>query len=285
MKGERLTWVLGALVVATAVSAVFPRGGPQLPGMIRFGVLAGAGVVRTERALTPLTDYLGLAVRRAMRPEVVSVDRLRADAGGFDLALLPSTFLDSWGSGEVLAWGKPRGMPGARTRPYALFRRKDPWYDLDAPRVIFGDRFTWSGGAGSDAYLAEHGFGSHEELGGVQYGSDPYDHTESIAALVHGAFDLAIVRESDLREALETGLVDRSRFAFTPAGPAHGDFVLVAGATLSSSARRRIRDAVLNLDLYRYDETNQRVQAILASLDPLGLSGFVPDEVLPSLRP
>jgi ABC-type phosphate/phosphonate transport system substrate-binding protein len=286
MKGERLTWILMGLVVLTAVSAIFPRQSPRLPGVIHFGVLAGAGSARTERALKPLASYLGMHVRRAIVPVVASSTSLRGNAGGYDLALVPSTFVSSWGAkSEVLAWAKHWGPSGARSQPYALHLRERPWHERARPRVILGDSLTWSGGVGSEDYLRSHGFDPAAAGDRVAHGVNPYDHEQAIAALVHGAFDLAVVRDTDLRGAVETGLVDRSRFAFGPAGPAEGGFVLVAGPTLSDSARRRVREAVLNLDLYQYDEANHRVRSILAALRPLGLAGFAPDEVLPSLRP
>lgn len=286
MKGERLTWILMGLIVLTAVSAVFPDPSPKLPGTIRFGVLAGAGSARTVRAVTPLADYLGLTVRRTVVPVVADADELRGNRGDFDLVLIPSTLVSSWSAGStVLAWAKPQGRSRARTRPFALYPRDAPWDERAAPRVIFGDSLTWSGGAGSDGFLADHGFDRASAEGRTAHGVNPYDHLEAVAALVHGAFDLAIVRDADLYEALATGLVDRARFAFGPAGPARGGFVLMAGPTLSDAARRRIREAVLNLDLYQYDEANHRVRSVLASLTLLGLAGFVPDEVLPSLRP
>ena len=116
-------------------------------------------------------------------------------------------------------------------------------------------------------------------------GEEPPALREAIAALVHGAFDLALIRETDLRRAVESGLIDLERFSYEPAGPAAPSFALLAGPRLSGRARNAAREAALNLDHYRFDRSQRRVAAVVAAMGQLGLSGFAPVEPLPALRP
>jgi ABC-type phosphate/phosphonate transport system substrate-binding protein len=276
---------MGALVVATTISALVSGPPSELPGVLRLAVPEGAGNARTERALQPLRDYLAQSARRAIEVSVLPAEDLRQDQQHFDLALIPSTFLDSWGErASILARLRTHSMMGLPSRPYWLSRSDVDWKQLAAPRIVFGDDVTWSGGAGSTEYLHESGFDDLSRFGKVTYGKNPFDHEEAIAALVYGAYDVAIVREADLRRAVDRGFVDRASFTTGPAGEPRADFLLVADVGLSRPARDRLREAVLNLDLYRFDQPNYRVMAILGALEVLGLEGFAPYEVLPSLR-
>jgi hypothetical protein len=223
-------------------------------------------------------------MRRSIELELLRGDHLPDRPESWDLALVPAPFADSEGEAIVLAWSKTRGRTGNRERPVLLHHRGDAWQALEAPRVVFGDSLTWQGGRGAWDHLRERGFASTSDFGRAHYGRNPYDHLEAIAALVHDAYDLAIVRETDLRDALASGLVDRGRFGFEPAGALRPTFVLLASPQLSADARERVRDAVLHLDDLRFERPRPAVDAVLHGLEELGLGGFVPNELLPRLR-
>lgn len=283
---RRATWVIAALVVATAASTLLPAGRAPAPGRVRFAVLEGPGRERTLQAVTPFAEYLGAAVRRAVLPAVIAGDRLGDAPVGFDLALVPASAAAAWPGAEVLAWVSRCRMSAGGCRAFVVFRRGDRvWHELRAPRVILGDRWSWSGGRGAVAYLREHGFELPQGFGEVAYGANPYDHTEALAALAHGAFDVAVACEADVRAAVDEGLLDARTIVFGPAGEPGRDFALVAAPSLAPRARSAIRDAALNLDLYRFESRNTRTALVLQALRGLGVEGFSPVEVLPSLRP
>jgi ABC-type phosphate/phosphonate transport system substrate-binding protein len=278
--------VIAALVVATAASTLLPAGRAPAPGVVRFAVLEGPGPERTLRAVEPFAEYLGFAVRRAVLPSVLSGDRLESGAADFDLALVPAEAASAWPGAEVLAWVSRCRMASAGCRAFVVFRRGERvWHELRAPRLILGDRWTWSGGRGASGYLREHGFELPGGFAKVAYGANPYDHTEALAALAHGAFDVAVACEADVRAAVDEGLLDAREIVFGPAGQPGRDLALVAAPSLAAPARRAIRDAALNLDLYRFETENLRAALVLQALRGLGVEGFSPVEVLPSLRP
>ena len=161
--------------------------------------------------------------------------------------------------------------------------RGEDWFAKSAPRIILGDSHSWAGGRGAADYLREHGVEPRSAR--MASGGNVYDHREAIAALVHGAYDVAIVREADLEEALESGLVDRDAFLFGAAGEAQPCFALVASPQLAKGVRRSVRSAALNLDTLRFDQSSLRVRTVVAAMAQLRLAGFVPIEPLPNLRP
>lgn len=275
------TWILLALLLGAAATTILPDGNPDLPGRVELIALEGPGVAGTEHALAPFARYLGLGLRRSVGVQVVAAGAL-PPPGEFELALMPARFAASREDVEVLAWSKPHGLGGADTRPLLVHRRGLDLTRVAAARIVVGDAHSFDPAA-VRGWLAEQGLPG--PFDGLATGSNPYDHSEALAALVHGAYDLAVVRESDLRQALDAGLVDRTDFAYLAAAPAGRGFALVAGPGLPAAARGRVRDAALNLDHLRYDPQSLRAHAVLEAMGKLGLDGFVPVEMLPSLRP
>jgi len=275
------TWILLVLVLGAAVTTVLPSREPTLPGMLELAVLRGPGDLATSRALTPLADYLGLSLRRSIRVRVVAIDTL-TNRTDFDLALLPARLAVTHPTSDILAWSKPRGTGAADTRPLMVYRSGTKLASIALPRVIVGDASTFDP-AKVRGWLQAQGVDASS--GAPAFGHNPYDHSEALAALVHRAFDLAVVRESDLRVALDSGLVDRTQYAYLAVAPSAQGFALVAGPDLPTAARRKLRDAALNLDHLRYDPSSLRARGVLEAMGNLGLDGFVPAEILPSLRP
>jgi hypothetical protein len=284
--GERTTWILFTAVVLTAVSTLLPRQDPALPGVIRLHVLSGPGPAWTEKALRPLAVYLGERVRRSVQIKAVEEEVWDPRDARAHLLLAPVELLPRGASGyEVLAWLKGPGVGSAHQRPFVVFARSPLWHRLEKPRIILGDAHTWAGGRGAAAFLAEKGHPLPDGFAEVATGVNPYDHAEALAALAHGAYDLAVARESDVRRALAAGLLDEERWVVGPAGPPGGGVALLATPTLGENARRRVREALLELDHLRFDQQHLRAATVLEGLGLLGLEGFAPDEVLPSLRP
>ena len=280
-----LTWVLLTLVVALAVAAGYPGRESTLPGTVRLATLPGAGPRVTQSALAPLCDYLGLALRRAVQPVLIASTDLTRQPRSFDLALVPASVARRMPESQVLAWAKARSVAGVGSRPYVIFPKDRPWYELPAPRISFGDSLTWSGGRGAQEYLQSHGFDDMSAFGSIQYGANPFVHDSVMWAVIHGAADLAILNESDAHAAVDAGTLDPEKYTVGPAGPPGPGFALVASPGLSASARRRARAAALNLDLFRYEAKSYQVRAVLEGMGHLGLHGFAPDQVLPGLRP
>ncbi len=280
-----LTWLLLGLVVAIAIAAVYPGRESTLPGTVRLATVPGAGPRLTQTSLAPLCDYLGLALRRAVEPVLLPAGARSLESTSFDLALVPASMVGRVKGGEVLAWAKPRAVPGLGCRPYVVFPKERPWYDLPSPRISFGDSLTWSGGRGAQEYLLEHGFKDLTRFGNVTYGRNPFVHEAVLWSVIHGVADVAILNEGDVQAAVDAGILDRDRFKLAPAGPAGAGFALVAGPAMSGSARRQARAAALNLDLFRYETKSYQVKAVLEAMGHLGLHGFAPDQVLPALRP
>jgi ABC-type phosphate/phosphonate transport system substrate-binding protein len=282
MSPNRLSLLMLVAVLALALWSIYPTGPAPIPGVLEMAVLTGRGELATSRALQPLAEYLAASARRTV--ELKLVDSL-ADLHDADLALVPTTFAESWQGSETLAWAKTLMATGGGSRPMYLYPRSAVWFEKAEPRVIYGDPHSWSGGRGAGDYLRQNGFDPRVAKERVHAAVDVYDHREAIAALVHGAYDLAIVRETDLMEAVGSGLVDRREFAFGPAGPSKPCFALVASPQLAPAARRSLRSAALNLDTLRFDRSSLRVRNVLAAMAQLRLAGFVPVEPLPGLRP
>jgi hypothetical protein len=186
---------------------------------------------------------------------------------------------------EVLAWVKGPGLRAEHERPCVVFRADSLWLKSASPRIILGDRWTWAGGLGAAEYLAKHGCPLSSAQVRWGYGQSAYDHLDAISAMVHGAFDLALARESDLKRAQEIGLVDEEGYRFEAVASPGGGMVLVAAPTLSRAARRQVRSAALSLDAYRFDPQHLMASSALTGLRTLGIEGFVPDHPFPNLRP
>ena len=281
--GEAGTWIIFALVVAAALSTFLPLQGPQMPGTLRLAVLEGPGTARTLSGVNSFCSYLSEEIRRTVKPVVVRAPELQDGFGGAHVVLVPAELMPSgW---EVLAWVKGEGMGAAHDRPYVVYPKSQDWAELPAPRLILGDRWTWAGGQGAVAYLQKRGHPLEGGFSRVEAGVDIYDHTPVLAALVYGAFDVAVVRESDLRRAVRAGWVDPERFVFGPAGPAGNGLVLAASTALGSGARGKVRTAALNLSTFGFDRKHLPAAAALNGLAILGIEGFVPDRIFPSLLP
>lgn len=280
---SRTTWILSALILITAASTLLGVNRTSLPGTLRLGLLGSGGVISTEQSLQPLAEYLAVEVRRSVVVETIEAQALSEVSQDFDLALVPlHGELDADEVG-VLAWAKPAGRSGWEGHPTVLHHGDLPWPPAPGSRLAFGDAYTWTGCLAGQAELLRQGWPS-EAIDGIPRGHDPYDHTPIIAALVYGGLDYVFVRESDVTAARNAGLLPRGEFISTRVGPARGDFALVAGEGLGEGARDQLEAAVLNLDHYRFDPSRLRASSAIHALGQLGLSGFAPPTVLPSLR-
>jgi ABC transporter, phosphonate, periplasmic substrate-binding protein len=281
---NRTTWVLSMLVLVTAASTLVEMRDPALPGTLRLGVLRPGDPRGVDLVLAPFAAYLGQEIHRRVVIEEIDPAAVEQASDLFDLALLPLHGAVKVEEVSVLAWAKSAGRSGWRSAVGVLRTRDVPWPPEPGRRLIFGDAVTWSGYHGALEPLEGWGWSDAEIAASVR-GKDPFDHQGAIASLVYGAFDYAVVREMDVYAAIRIGRLPRQGFVYTRVGEPRGDFALVAGTELSDAARNRVRDAALNLDHYRQDPSRLRAGAASHALGELGLSGFAPDELLPSLRP
>lgn len=280
---SRTTWVLCTLIVLTAASTLLGVNRARLPGTLHLGVLRSGEIVPVEQSLRPLADYLGVEIHRRVVVEGIALEGLRECTSSFDLALVPLHGILGEEDVRLLAWAKPAGRSGWEGHPTVLHREGRDWPPAPGGRLAFGDAVTWTGYVAGRRELERHGW-TEEQIRALPRGHDPYDHTPLIAALVHGAFDYVFVRESDVSVAREGGLLPRGNFVATRVGKARGEFALVAGEQLGSSARDHLEAAALNLDHYRFDPSRLRASAAVHAMGQLGLAGFAPRTVLPSLR-
>lgn len=283
--GESATWIIFTLVVLTAASTLLPLHDPEIPGALQVAVLNGPGSTRTEQALRPFCDYLSRALDLNTHPRSVSADELARGAGKAQLLLGPVELLPESDGYEVLAWVKGPGLRAEHERPYVVYPADSLWLKREDTRVILGDPWTWAGGAGAVEFLARHGRQLDSSFAERSAGHNAYDHMEAISAMAHGAFELALARESDLKRALDMGLVNEDQFRFEAAGSPGGGMALMAAPSLSKEARRQVRSAALSLDAYRFDPQHLMASSALTGLRTLGIEGFVPDRAFPNLRP
>ncbi len=281
---SRTTWVLFLLVIVTAASTLVKVRHPDLPGTLRLGVVRTGTPQPVDQVLAPLARYLGQELHRHVVVEAIEPGKLKEALVDFDLALVPLHGDLKRSDVSLLAWAKPAGRSGWRSAFGILRSRDTPWPPPPGSRLIFGDGQSWSGSRGCYAALRAWGW-SEEEIRDAPRGKDPFDHQSVIAALVYGAFDYAVVRESAVTAARRIRRLPAEGFVYTRVGQARGDFALVAGEGLSPAARKKVRVAALNLDHYRQDPARQGAGAASHALGELGLAGFAPDELLPDLRP
>lgn len=280
---SRTTWILSALILLTAASTLLGVNRTRLPGTLRLGVMDSGGVVSADQGLRPLADYLGVEIRRSVVVERIAADELPHVGQDFDIALVPLHGELEADEVRLLAWAKPAGHSGWEGYPTVLHHRDRDWPPPPGSRLAFGDAHTWTGRIAGKTELLRLGW-SPEMVEELPCGHDPYDHTPIIAALVFGGLDYVFVRESDVTAARNAGLLPRGKFVSTRVGPARGDFALIAGDGLSEGAWDQLEAAVLNLDHYRFDPSRLRASSAVHALGQLGLSGFAPPTVLPSLR-
>lgn len=280
---SRTTWLLFLLVVVTALSTLLKVRDPDLPGTLRLGVLRSRGS-DSPTWLSPLAEYLGQELHRRVIITPLASPDLRRSPEPLDLALLPVGGNPPADSLEVLAWAKPQGRSTWRCRAGILRGSDAAWPPPPGASLIFGDCVSWDGRYGAIPVLLGWGW-KPEQIDRAHCGPDAFDHQEAIAAVVYGAFDYAVVRETEVRGARRLGRLPPHGFIYAPVGEARGDFALVAVGGLARSARKRVREAALNLDHYRQDPSRLRARAASEALMTLGFSGFAPVEVLPSLRP
>lgn len=266
-------------VLALSVWSLWPGESAELPGMLRFGLYDGKGSLRTEQAVRPLVDYLGLAIRRSVRVSVFDDDVADERIQSCELLLLPAAFRENFPEFELLAHAKGHGRVGQLPRP-VLVRTSD---ESRGGELIRGDAFAWRGDQELARALAERGFTS--VLDDYDSGHDPYDHAEALVALAHGAYAAALVRDGDLAAALADGVLESDGMSSEILGSRGPAFVLLAKRSLSDGTRRNLRRAALELDHLRLDDASLRVQAVLSALAGLGIHGFVPVEPFPELRP
>ena len=280
--GTKTTWVIYTIVLGLAVSSVLSVRGPQLPGTLRLGVLRGPGPQELEASLAPFARYLGESVRRTVAVEVLTTEDVAAETPRFDVAILPASLVVDRDDLVVLAWAKPAGLSGWRTRSFVVQSRGTK---AQPPRVVVGDSLSWAGARDVLESLSRRPDVGPAAVASAVFGRDLYDHCEVLSATSHGAYDICVAREGDLRRALASGLIDPERFEFEALGRPHAGFALVATTSLSKSARGKLRGSALNLDHFRFDRANRRAETVLQALARLGLNGFAPVEVLPGLRP
>lgn len=261
-------WWLLAAVALLAASAVVPLSSPRLPGTLRLGVVDLDDPWLAERALQPLADHLGRAVRRSA--EVVATAGRGDTSGVADVYLeVASRVADP---AALLAWVRPLGHSGASERVLLLSRRES----RSGGRLIVGD----PGLAPSPEVLDEIRAAAGGPLE-LHFGRSVHAHDEAVVAFVHGAYDFALVRESAVNRARTRGILDDALHARRAVGSPVRALALVAGPTLSAPARRRLAEAALELEHLRLDQTHAAARAVLQGLERLEIAGFSPVTALP----
>lgn len=268
--------VLVTVVLVLTGSALLPMHEPRLPGTLRVGVAGGEDPAALERAVGPFADYLGLGLRRSAELVVLPISHGRPEERA-DLLLVPVSTLQP-GSGQILAFTKPVGRSGARVT-IVLARRADAGNDLRS--VALGDTTLFGGPQAAAEVLAEAGVRPvHWAIG-----SSVYHHDEALALLRHGTVDAAVVARTEWEAARARGWFSSAEWRATELGSPRPRLALVASASLSAPARRRIRERALNLDHLRHSSRDVAVEAALQGLAQLGIGGFAPTEPFPALRP
>lgn len=270
-------WILlVSVVLALSVSAMRPLHEPRLPGTLRVGVMAGEDPAVLARALGPLATYLGQSVRRSSAVVELSTPRAGQDDQA-EVMLVPASGLDL-DRRRILAWAKPVGRSGPRVA-VVLVRRAGP--DPQLASVALGDSTLLGGVERARALLAQSGLHPSQ----WRVGSSVYRHQEALVLLHHGMVDGAVVRRTELDAVRARGWLPAPAWTVDELARPVPQLALVAGASLSSPARTRIRERALDLDHLRYSSRDAAVVAVLQGLAELGIGGFTPTEPFPSLRP
>lgn len=270
-------WIfLVSVVLVLSASALRPLHEPRLPGTLRVGVIAGEDPAVVARALGPLATYLGQSVRRSS--EVVEVPfRALGQDDEAEVMIVPAFGLDLDRT-RVLAWAKPVGRSGPRVA-VVLVRRAGPHPRLAS--IALGDSTVLGGVDRTRELLARSDLHPTE----WRVGSSVYRHHEALVLLQHGLVDGAVVRRTELDAARARGWLPAPSWVLDELAAPAPQLALIAGASLSSPARARIRERALDLDHLRYSSRDAAVGAVLQGLAELGIGGFTPIEPFPSLRP
>lgn len=268
-------WILlVSVVLALSASALRPLHEPRLPGTLRVGVVAGESPAALERAFGPLSAYFGQSVRRSSALVRLSAGHAQ-DAQEADVMVVPAQGVDR---SRVLAWAKPVGRSGPRVA-VVLVRRAGP--DPVLQSIALGDSTLLGGVERARDLLAQSGHHPSE----WRVGASVYRHEEALVLLQHGVVDGAVVRRTELDLARSKGWLPAPEWTLDELAAPAPQFALVAGASLSSPARQRIRERALDLDHLRYSSRDALVGSVLQGLAELGIGGFTPTEPFPSLRP
>jgi len=246
------------VVLALAAGALISRqvDGPA-PGTLRVGVLASESPLRIERAVGPLASWLAGSSRLAgevVAPGTAGLEELDSRC---DVMLVPDAAARTLPASRILAWVRPVGVAAARD---GLMLVEAAAADGSAPC-----------GVATEGLVAELG----ADCDSVAIARSPFADRQLLRAWVAGGYSAVLVRESVVDEAIRAGWFADRASRVTPRAREHGWIALVASAKLDDGARRRTRDAALNLDKYRLDPARHRVAAVLNALAELGIGGFV----------
>lgn len=255
-------------VVAVAISALLPFDSPRRPGTLHLGLPLVASDPRLQEYGQVLADHFGRALRRSAR--VVALGPVPGPEAVFDLALLPSGTAHDLRA--VLARARSSEAPETSVRLVWVHRVGDAGVEGSSIRVIAGDSTLAGGPVAVGRLLDARGVGPDRRV--LRTGHDVFDHAEAIAALIHGAYDLALLREGEIDAAVRRGWCAKGEFVEEPTDIVAPAFVLVAGTGLSEHSRRRLARAARDLDAAPGGGGGGHSDRVGRALRALGLSGF-----------
>ncbi|MDD5720443.1 MAG: hypothetical protein PHQ53_12210 [Candidatus Krumholzibacteria bacterium] len=279
--GGRLWWrsqgwlVAGCLLVLTLAAVLIP---PQLPhgGDDTLLALLPEPDPRRQEALIALTAFLNQKIGLNLRVQTVTDKTAFAAAAPAALltfspdAVALNLPLSQW---QALAAGRRR-VPWHQRPAAVLVSRRDaadsvlaPWRTQPA-RTVFGDSLSLVCLA---PLCAEDTSGALPA--GVGWGSDPYDHSAVLAAVIHGAYDHAVVRQWDAEAAQLFGTLDPARWQIRRLSDALPDLVVMVARRAPAALRLELQEALTMLG--RADaEQDPNNRLVRAHLGQFGLDGF-----------
>ncbi len=266
------TVVLILVVLALAGGALISSSlDTTVPGTLRVGVLAGESPLRVERAVGPLSVWLGGAVGRAGEVVAPGTSGVAELGSRCDVMLVPEALARKLDVPLILAWVRPVSNATGRVD---LVIVADPDPGADGVCAVATEDLA--------VKLAAADVSGCESV--VVAGS-PFAERELLRAFAAGAYRAVMVRESLVEDARLAGwLGDRAHVRTTAAS--HIPWMaLVASEALDPAVRRRVRDAALNLDKYRLDPSHARAGSVVHALAEFGIGGFVAVEPFAALRP
>lgn len=271
---SRMPLLVAVVLLALAAGALWWPTEPDVRGGGALLVYLPEADARREAALEELAAVVGRQTALDLSLVVArDQDRFRDGLDEAVLVLCPdgpaiSLPTDAW---QPLATGRRRVPWNLRPRP-VLVSRIDadttacPWRTAPA-RTVFGDSLSLVCLA---PVIAE---GRTIRPEGVAWGGDPYDHRGVLAALAHGAYDHAVVRQFDAEAAVAAGLLPTHHWRVRRLGAPVPDIMVMVSRRLSSATRRDLQMAlgVLGREL---GGPGEDTAALVAALGCLGLDGF-----------
>lgn len=270
----RLPAVVTLLLIALALAAWLWPDDQERRGDGSMLVFMPRADERRLDALKDLADAVGEAA--AMDLSLTVTSEMTSFFGQLDRALVvlaPDGLalelrLATW---QPVATGRRRVPRNLRPMSVLVSRRSapataTPWRTAPT-RTVFGDslsmvcRVAWCQDASGD------------RPAGVAFGVDPYDHREVLAALRHGAYDHAVVRQWDAEQALADGLLAPTEWKLTVLSDPLPDVMVMASRRLPTAVRMEIQQ-VLTVLGRSIDHQTGRDRQLVAGLGLFGLDGF-----------